>query len=105
MRVLNIRTMVFGAALALVLSGCQNARLSPYRMPIDQGQRIESTALARVAVGMSKQQVLQILGEPLLRDIFHASRWDYPVQLEPGRADTKSVSIMFDGDQVSKVLQ
>ena len=52
---------------------------SPYRPDIQQGNFVSQEMLAQLKVGQTREQVLFILGTPLLTDIFHADRWDYPV--------------------------
>ncbi|MCC9396239.1 outer membrane protein assembly factor BamE, partial [Enterobacter hormaechei subsp. steigerwaltii] len=38
---------------------------------------IDPRAAAALRLGMTKDQVLLLLGSPLLRDAFHTDRWDY----------------------------
>jgi outer membrane protein assembly factor BamE len=42
-----------------------------------QGNVVTSEQVARVKPGMTRAQVRDILGTPLLTDPFHADRWDY----------------------------
>lgn len=42
-----------------------------------QGNFISSEQYAKLQLGMSREQVRQILGTPLLASYFHANRWDY----------------------------
>ena len=49
----------------------------PYRIDVAQGNVVTKEQLARVSPGMSRLQVRDILGSPLLTDPFHADRWDY----------------------------
>jgi outer membrane protein assembly factor BamE len=106
MNMLRRLGFVLGSSCVMfILLGCQGgARLSPYRMPIDQGKHIESSKLSAVKVGMHKNEVLKILGEPLIRDIFHASRWDYPLQNTKGSAEVKNFAVIFEGDYVKQVI-
>lgn len=74
--------------------------LSPYRPDVQQGNFISKEMMADIRTGLSKEQVKFILGTPLLTDIFHASRWDYPFNLEKsnGEITTSIVSIFFDNN-------
>ncbi len=70
---------------ALALGGCGSLQssdsfiglITPYRIDIVQGNVVTSEQAARVRPGMTRAQVRDILGSPMLTDIFHADRWDY----------------------------
>jgi len=51
--------------------------VTPYRMDIVQGNVVTQELAARVQPGMSRAQIRDILGSPMLTDPFHADRWDY----------------------------
>lgn len=51
--------------------------VTPYRMDIVQGNVVTQELAARVQPGMSRAQVRDVLGSPMLTDPFHADRWDY----------------------------
>ena len=53
--------------------------------------------LARLKLGMTREQVRYVLGTPLVTDIFHADRWDYVYYRErTGKAEQRKVSVHFD---------
>ncbi len=65
--------IVFCVVLGLVtVSGC-----STYRPELRQGQVVKTEDVEKVTVGMSAQEVLDILGTPLVTDVFNNQRWDY----------------------------
>lgn len=86
----------------VALSGC--GRLV-YKMDVQQGNFVTQDVVARVKTGMTKADVRQILGTPLLADVFHANRWDYYFSSEKnGRAqDRKLLSVFFENDKVVAV--
>ena len=51
--------------------------VTPYKIDIVQGNFVSKEQAAAVKPGMSRTQVRDILGTPLLVSIFHADRWDY----------------------------
>ena len=54
---------------------------------------------------MTREQVRQILGTPLLASYFHANRWDYIFEFKrAGQVVGKDrrVTVFFDGDKVVK---
>ncbi len=60
--------------------------------------------LAQIKVGQTREQVKFILGTPLLADIFHAERWDFPFYLARGNGEltTSRVTVYFKDDKVIK---
>lgn len=77
---------------------------SPYRPDIQQGNFVSQEMLAQLKVGQTREQVMFILGTPLLTDIFHADRWDYPFYLARGDGELTSsrVSVYFKDNKVEK---
>lgn len=75
---------------------------TPYRVNEQQGNFISAEMLSRLQPGMTKDQVRFALGTPLLMDIFHANRWDYPFRLlkRNGALTTYRVAIFFNQDGV-----
>ena len=67
---------------------------SPYRPVIQQGNFVSEEMLAQMKAGMTRDQVRFLLGTPLLTDIFHADRWDYPFRLAKGDGETTSSRVV-----------
>lgn len=94
---------------AALMSGC--AGFGVHRIDIQQGNLITEAQLAQVKTGMSRNDVRNVLGTPLLQDIFHADRWDYyftndmASKFGPfGREKQKyQVSILFEKEKVAKI--
>ena len=78
--------------------------LSPYRPDIQQGNFISQEMLAQLKVGQTREQVKFILGTPLLTDVFHAQRWDYPFYLARGNGEltTRRVTLYFKDDKLER---
>lgn len=60
------------ALLCIILSGCH-----VYTIDLPQGTPITQSQAAAVKVGMTKEQVLYVMGSPALRDTLNPNRWDY----------------------------
>ena len=77
---------------------------SPYRPDIQQGNFVSKEMLAQLQVGQTREQVKFILGTPLMMDIFHADRWDYPFYLARGDGEltTARVTVYFKDDKVTR---
>lgn len=77
---------------------------SPYRPDIQQGNFISQEMLTQLKVGQTREQVKFLLGTPLLTDIFHADRWDFPFYLARGNGELTSsrVTVYFKDNKVEK---
>lgn len=77
---------------------------SPFRPVIQQGNFVSQEMLAQLKPGMTREQVRFILGTPLLTDLFHGERWDYPFRLAKGNGEltTSRVVIFFKDDKVER---
>jgi outer membrane protein assembly factor BamE len=51
--------------------------VTPYKIDIQQGNVVTREQAQALQPGMSRLQVRDILGSPLLTSVFHADRWDY----------------------------
>ena len=96
------RVMWVGAVL--LVTAC--TYLTPYKLPVQQGNIVESESLSKLKSGMSKNQAAQVLGTPLLNDIFHANRWDYVHYLNKrGRmSEQKHVALIFEDEKLARLV-
>jgi outer membrane protein assembly factor BamE len=79
--------------------------ITPYRIDIVQGNAITKEQASLIRPGLSRLQVRDVLGTPLVADPFHANRWDYIFTLRrPGaEPQRRSVVVHFDGDVVKSL--
>lgn len=100
---------IAAAALTLGLSAC--AGYGVHKIDIQQGNLVTQEQLSKVKEGMSRADVRNALGTPLLQDVFHGNRWDYlftddrGTKYGPfGRERQKfKVTITFVDDKVAKI--
>ena len=92
-----MRFLAFLAVLTLA-AGCGFV----HKIDVQQGNYVTQDAVAKIKDGMTKSEVRQVLGTPLLSDVFHANRWDYYFsQVKDGKAaDRKRFSVFFENDKV-----
>lgn len=100
-------------AAATLSTGCESLQrtdsflgvITPYRIDIVQGNAITREQASLLRPGLSRLQVRDILGTPLIADPFHADRWDYIFTLRRPNTDVqrRSVVVHFDGDVVKSV--
>lgn len=79
--------------------------LAPYRMDIRQGNVVDAAMLARLQLGMSREQVRTLMGTPQLIDPFNPNRWDYTFTERKGYQPRvqRSISLYFSGDRLQRV--
>lgn len=87
------------------LSGCQSAISSLpliHKQDILQGNVLDKDELAEVKEGMTKRQVLLVLGSPSVADPFHQERWDYVYSLAPhgGTLSQRTLTLRFADDRL-----
>lgn len=75
----------------------------PYRPDIQQGNFVSQEMVAQLKPGMTQDQVIFLLGTPLLTDIFHGDRWDYAFRMQKGNGEVTSsrVTVFFKDKLVS----
>jgi len=103
-----------GKAASLANAGAQTTQatrlqkflwvFSPYRPDIQQGNFVSQEMLNQLKVGQSRDQVRFLLGSPMLADMFHADRWDYPFYLARGDGEltTSRVTVYFKDNVVER---
>ncbi|VVD87104.1 outer membrane protein assembly factor BamE [Pandoraea terrigena] len=113
-RYLSLPLSVCAAAAFLALAGCSTydsvtdkviGVVTPYRINIVQGNFVSKEAYDQLKAGMTRDQVRQLLGTPLLEDIFHANRWDYVFYFKRGNASVvqeRHLKVYFDGDTLAR---
>jgi outer membrane protein assembly factor BamE len=82
-----------------------NKVFRPYVPDVVQGNFISSEQYAKLQLGMTREQVRQILGTPLLASYFHANRWDYVFEFKRNGqrvGQERHVTVYFDGDKLVK---
>jgi outer membrane protein assembly factor BamE len=103
-----------GACLAALLgTGCASLQSSdnilgivtPYRIDIVQGNVVTQEQLALIKPGLSRTQVREIMGSPLLTDPFHADRWDYvfTIRRQGAEPQRRSIVLAFEGDTLKQI--
>lgn len=78
--------------------------LSPYRPDIAQGNFVSQEMVAQLKEGMTREQVMFVLGTPLLNDIFHAERWDYAFRYKKGNGEITNsrVTVFFKDNRLAR---
>lgn len=105
-------SLLFAASASLVACGTLNGAsnslaniVTPYKIDVVQGNFVSKEQAAAVKPGMSRVQVREILGTPLLSSVFHADRWDYVFTFKrQGLApQARNVTVFFKGDSLERI--
>lgn len=108
-----MRGTLIAAVTVAVLAGCSTydsltqrvaQSITPYRITVVQGNFVSKEAASQMQVGLSRAQVRQLLGTPLLTDMFHADRWDYVFYFKRGSTSVvqqRDFVVIFAGDRVA----
>ena len=73
-----------------------------YRPDIQQGNAIDPEQLARLRLGMTREQVHYLLGNPVAENVFHKNQWHYIYYLIPGKGNVKRyrLILLFEEDRL-----
>jgi outer membrane protein assembly factor BamE len=79
--------------------------VTPYKVEVVQGNFVSKEQVEAIKPGMSRQQVRDILGTPLVTSVFHAARWDYVFTLKRQgvKAQERKLAVFFNGEVLDRV--
>ncbi len=110
-----LRTPSAGLALAAcaALAGCGSfdgatmrviGAITPYKVEVVQGNFISREQVEALRPGMSRQQVRETLGTPLVASVFHADRWDYVFTLKRQGVEpqARKLTVFFKGNELER---
>jgi outer membrane protein assembly factor BamE len=78
--------------------------LTPYQAEIVQGNYISEDMVLRLRKGQTKNEVMTILGTPLLVDPFNPDRWDYVFDIKKnnGIKENRIFYVEFVDEELSR---
>ena len=103
--------------ITILLGACSAPRLPLYRLPsigdlpfvhkidVQQGNVITQEMVGQLRKGMDKKKAQFVMGTPIIKDTFNASRWDYVYtsQYEGGEVERRHVTLVFADDKLERV--
>jgi len=99
--------------LGALLCGCQSLQTSenflgvvtPYKVEVVQGNVITSEQVSQARLGLTRAQVRDVLGSPLLTDPFHVDRWDYvfTIRRQGAPAQLRRVVVRFQNELLASI--
>lgn len=99
----HMKAVAAVVATAALLAGCSLPTL--FRVPILQGNIVDSEKVKQLEPGMTPRQVRYLLGTPLIDNSFDARRWDYVFYLRDKNANVSEsqLSLFFDDGKLARI--
>jgi outer membrane protein assembly factor BamE len=78
--------------------------ITPFKPDVIQGNFISREQVEQLRPGMSRTDVRNVLGTPLVASIFHADRWDYVFTIERKGVPAQAYryAVFFKGDSLER---
>lgn len=78
--------------------------VTPYKVEVVQGNFVSREQVEALKAGMSRQQVRDLLGTPLVTSLFHGDRWDYVFTLKRQGAEPQQrrLTLFFKGEALER---
>lgn len=88
----TLKALFLASIVSLSLTGCV------YKIDVQQGNIITNSDIAKIHTGMSEAAVIQALGEPLLRNVYHNNEKYYVYTMKQGHKPMyrRNLTIYFD---------
>ncbi len=77
--------------------------IKPYIIPLDQGRLIDKERFQKINVGLTKEQVIYLLGKPPIESPFLDNQWNYVYFNNTDVKKQKTLSIHFKNETVFEV--
>jgi len=105
--------LVLALAACTAMAGCGSFdgatrriadSITPYKVEVVQGNFVSKEQVQALKAGISRQQVRDMLGTPLITDVFHADRWDYVFTLKRQgvQEQARRLTLFFKGDTLER---
>ena len=78
--------------------------IKPYIIPMDQGRLLSHEKFQKIDVGLSKEQVIYLLGKPSITSPFLDNQWNYIYFNNTNVNQAKKLSIHFKNEKVFEIL-
>jgi len=103
-----MRFIVFISLISICSCSVFKSWHFPYMMEVKQGNYITKEQYSQLQVGLNRNEVVSILGYPLVEYIFKKNQWDFIYQDYRNNKLIKSytITIIFDqNDKIEKIYK
>ena len=97
----SFKALLLAFLFTSLLAGCI------YKMDIQQGNQVTQHQVDKLKHGMSREEVMNIMGTPLIQDPFHKNRWDYIYQLQQkgDLVEQYRVTLHFTDNKLTRIQE
>ncbi|UAA39881.1 outer membrane protein assembly factor BamE [Paraneptunicella aestuarii] len=104
----NIKAFLFTLSVIAGTTSLSACSSWVFRIDIPQGNYLEAKDVEKLRIGMTKEQVVFVLGNPVLKDSFEKDIYYYIYEMKRGMKSRgedfrKDLVIEFENDKVAKV--
>ena len=78
--------------------------IEPYIIPLDQGRLIENGEFQKIDIGLTKEQIIYLIGKPPVESPFLDNQWNYIYFNNTDVKKQKTLSIHFKNEKVFEIL-
>ena len=108
MKTSNILMTFSGLLLALGLQSCSSQHSwypFLYRPMLSQGNMINENTVSQLKIGMSRQEVIQLMGSPLVETPLSSNHWNYVYSLREKNKviKQKRLILIFDKNYLMRI--
>ncbi|MDO6694437.1 outer membrane protein assembly factor BamE [Aliiglaciecola sp. 3_MG-2023] len=102
---MKYKSIIVAVVTTLFLSGCTDWI---YRIDVPQGNFLQEKSVKQLRVEMTKEQVIYVLGRPVVQDSFDHDTWYYVYEMKRGMSKRgedfrKELIIHFEDEKVARV--
>ena len=103
---MKYKSLIVAVFASVLLSGCVDWI---YRIDVPQGNFLEQKNVDQLRIEMTKEQVVYVLGKPVVKDSFNHNKWYYVYEMKRGMRKRgedfrKELIIEFKDGKVANVL-
>lgn len=93
--------LLFPLIAIALLTGCGTI----YKLDVQQGNLFDKATVDTLKPGLTKRQVILVMGSPSIISPFDQNRWDYISTMRQGRGDmqSKDLTLYFENDTLARI--
>ena len=101
---MNVLKSVSVIALLSLLASCGDGLL--HRVDQQQGNIVTERMIEKLKPGMDRNQVLFVMGQPILRNSFDSDRWDYIYTFAPRsrNQEKRYLTLYFENGSLKRMV-
>ena len=96
-------TSLFDGISSAVDEKLSEKGIKPYIIPLDQGRLLDSERFKKIDVGLTKEQIIYLIGKPPLESPFLENQWNYIYFNNTDVKKQKTLSIHFKNEKVFEI--